>query len=64
MSHIIPASTHAVESTVVNGPIDVVWAAISNLQFGWWNLVDNTVLKHGSSTQSIGAVVVRHILCL
>jgi hypothetical protein len=58
MSHFVPASTHAVESTVVDAPIDVVWAAISNLQFDWWNLIENAALKHGSSTQSIGAVMV------
>ena len=58
MAHLIPASTHAVESCVISSPIDTVWAVISALDFAWWGLVRSAVLTHGTSASAVGAVVV------
>lgn len=57
MSASVPVSTHASESAVINAPIDSVWSAVSNLDFSWWGLVNSTVLKHGASKETLGAVI-------
>ena len=42
-----PLSTSAVESAVLDKPIESVWSKIHSLDFSWWNLVASSQIVEG-----------------
>ena len=49
-------STHVVESAVINAPKEAVWAALGNLTFSWWKLVESCVPSGEGSSNTVGSL--------
>ena len=52
-----PVSTHAIESGLIQSPIQKVWAVLSTLDFTWWKLVESSALVTGTSPKELDSTI-------